>query len=45
MKRKDILTLYKTSPQAAVKPLNNLMTTITELQRPGEVAESAYLTG
>lgn len=42
MKPEDILTLYEASPQAAVKLLNSLMTTIIELQGAGF---RAYLTG
>ncbi len=38
MKHKDILALYETSPHKVVKLLNNLMTTITELQGAGEAA-------
>jgi len=45
MKHKDILALYEASPPEAVRLLNNLMITITELQGGGEVARSRYLTG
>jgi len=45
MKHKDILALYEASPPEAIRLLNNLMTTITELQGAGEVARSCHLTG
>ena len=40
MKDKDLLVVYE-----AIKLLNNLMTTITELQGAGEAAGRAHLTG
>jgi hypothetical protein len=45
MKHKDILALYEASPPEAIRLLNNLMITITELQGAGEAAKSHHLTG
>ncbi len=43
MKRKDILTIYETGPEAVIKLVNSLLASITELKRQIE-KQSADIT-
>ena len=41
MKREDILAIYEVGPEAAIKLVNSLMATITELERAAKDLEKS----